>query len=389
MSAAIVDKATVLAVDDTPENLDVVKGVLSPEYAVKVAINGATALKIARSQAPDLILLDIMMPGMDGYEVCRRLKEEPTTRDIPVIFLTAKDQTMDEARGFDLGGADYIHKPVNPPILEARVRTHVALSRSIEALRTAYERQNADLEKAADYVSRLLPDPWTTGDVLTEWRFIPCDQLGGDSFGFHRLDDDRFAIYLVDVSGHGTAPALHSVSVINLLRKQSLPGVDFARPAEVAAALNTTFQMTEHRNLYFTFWYGVFDRSRRSLSYLSAGHPPALLLRGEGAERLITPNLPVGMMPGSEFSEAVVSVPAGSRLFLYSDGAYEVETRDGSEWQVDPFLDLLSRAPNAPGAPRWVEEQVRQVMAAAEFEDDFSVLVASFPQAPEGGVRGD
>src|SRR5210317_774733 len=98
-------KATVLAVDDTPENLDVVKGILGDDYQVKVAINGHIALKIAQSQAPDLILLDIMMPEIDGYEVCRQLKADPDTADIPVIFLTAKGETEDQAAGFELGAA--------------------------------------------------------------------------------------------------------------------------------------------------------------------------------------------------------------------------------------------------------------------------------------------
>ena len=115
-------KSTVLAVDDTPENLDVVKGILGDDYQVKVAINGHIALKIAQSQAPDLIMLDIMMPEIDGYEVCRQLKANPVTKDIPVIFLTAKGETSDEAEGFALGAADYILKPVNPPLLQALSR---------------------------------------------------------------------------------------------------------------------------------------------------------------------------------------------------------------------------------------------------------------------------
>ena len=108
-------KPVILAVDDTPENLQVVKGLLVPDYTIKVAPSGEIALKIAQSQALDLILLDIMMPEIDGYEVCRRLKADPETADIPIIFLTAMDQTDDEAEGFDLGAADYILKPINPP----------------------------------------------------------------------------------------------------------------------------------------------------------------------------------------------------------------------------------------------------------------------------------
>ena len=131
-------KKTILAVDDARGNLDVVKAILSPAHTVKAAISGKMALKIVEKQKPDLILLDIMMPEMDGYEVCRLLKEDPGTRDIPVIFLTAKDQTMDEAKCFEMGAADYIHKPFSPPILLASVATHLSLRKKLEDLEKAY-----------------------------------------------------------------------------------------------------------------------------------------------------------------------------------------------------------------------------------------------------------
>jgi CheY-like chemotaxis protein len=124
------NKPVILAVDDTPENLDVVKGILSDDYVVKAAVNGKIALKIAETQLPDLILLDIMMPEMDGYEVCKRLKANPVTAEIPVIFLTAKDQDTDQVKGFELGAADYIQKPVNALILRSRTKTHVQLKKN-------------------------------------------------------------------------------------------------------------------------------------------------------------------------------------------------------------------------------------------------------------------
>ena len=237
-----------------------------------------------------------------------------------------------------------------------------------------------DLAKAADYVKSLLPAPIETEAVSTSWRFIPSDQLGGDAFGYHWLDENRFAVYLVDVCGHGTAPALHSVSVINVLRKRSLPMVDFSRPAHVLAALNEAFQMRDHANMYFTAWYGVFDRMSRTLSYASGGHPPALLLPLEGGEarRLMTPNLAVGMLPGSEFVDERIEVEGPCRLYLYSDGAYEVVKHDGEEWRVKDFLSMLSRGPRE-GLTELdrIEQGVRAVMSDTEFEDDFSLLLVT------------
>ena len=122
------EKPSILVVDDTPENIDLLVGILKSDYRIKAAKNGEKALKIARMpEKPDLILLDIMMPGIDGYEVCRQLKEDYTTRHIPIIFVTAKISVEDELRGFELGAVDYIAKPISPPVVEARVKTQLAL----------------------------------------------------------------------------------------------------------------------------------------------------------------------------------------------------------------------------------------------------------------------
>jgi len=122
------EKSTILVVDDAPENIDVLNGILKPDYQVKVALNGDKALKVANSAPPpDLILLDIMMPDIDGYEVCRRLKSDPKTVDIPVIFVSAMSEVMDETKGFELGAVDYITKPVSPPIVKARIENHLSL----------------------------------------------------------------------------------------------------------------------------------------------------------------------------------------------------------------------------------------------------------------------
>ena len=134
------EQAKVLIVDDTPENIDVLGAILKPFYKRSAALNGEKALQIASSNnPPDLILLDIMMPEMDGYEVCRRLKADENARDIPVIFVTAKGEVEDETKGFEVGGVDYIVKPISPPIVLARVRTHIELTRARKYLKNQNE----------------------------------------------------------------------------------------------------------------------------------------------------------------------------------------------------------------------------------------------------------
>ena len=139
------DKPTVLIVDDTPDNLQMLHALLQHQYKVKIANGGKPALKLASAwPLPEVILLDIMMPEMDGYEVCRRLKKDPFTSEIPVIFLTAKSEVEDEEKGFELGCVDYITKPISPPIVLARVKTHVRLKRALERLKDQTRRLEAD-----------------------------------------------------------------------------------------------------------------------------------------------------------------------------------------------------------------------------------------------------
>ena len=152
------DKKLILIVDDTPTNIAVVSGLLKDSFQTKVATNGEKTLAIATgAEKPDLILLDVMMPGMDGYEVCRKLKDNPATRDIPVIFLTAKTEEIDEEKGFDVGAVDYIHKPFSGPIVLARVRTQLALQEALSEAREARKQADQLLhallpKKAADEI---------------------------------------------------------------------------------------------------------------------------------------------------------------------------------------------------------------------------------------------
>ena len=237
-------KPVVLAVDDTPENLDVVRGILVPEYKVKAVTNGAAALKVAASQPPDIILLDIMMPDMDGYEVCRQLKANPLTADIPVIFLTAKDQTADEAEGFALGAADYIHKPVNPPILEARVKTHVALKKSMDdlqqlsqALAAAKERMEIELNVGRDIQKSMLPEAAPNfREITLSARMDAAREVGGDFYDYFMLNEKELCFCVADVSGKGVGAALFMAMTKLLIKSRA---VDDQLPSEIMTRVNS------------------------------------------------------------------------------------------------------------------------------------------------------
>jgi hypothetical protein len=238
-----------------------------------------------------------------------------------------------------------------------------------------------DLESARGYVHSLIPAPLTVGPIRTEWILLPSARLGGDVFGYHQLDARTFAIFLLDVSGHGTGAAMHAVSVANLLRRDSLPGVDMRDPGKVAAYVNTLFQMKTHGGLYLTLWYGVYDLQERTLRYCSAGHHPSYLIAParEKAIPLKTPNVIIGATADFPFESASVEVPPGSRLYVFSDGVFEIETRDGGQWGLDDVVPLIV-APPVPGTsePERLLRAVRAQAKSPDFEDDFTVVVATF-----------
>jgi len=387
-------KPKILIVDDTPENIQILMGTLKDQYAIVAAINGEKALKMAVADPkPDLILLDIMMPGMDGYEVCRRLKADGQLRDIPVIFVTAKTEVDDETLGFELGAVDYITKPFSIPVVKARVKAHLDLKRlrDLEAIQRAkleavLERLNNELAEAADYAKFLLPQPITEGPLKADWRFVPSTTLGGDALGYHWVDEDSFAIYLVDVCGHGVGAALHSVSVLNVLRSENLQNTDFRRPDQVLAGLNAVFPMEHHKEMYFTIWYGVYNRVSHVLTYASGGHPPALLIEdalGEASEirELRTPNLFIGGLDGMHFEHDEVAVNGPAKLYVFSDGVYEITKENGPCWDFDDLTAYLEE--NSGDWDKSIIDDlwthVRQIAGSETLEDDFSVLEIMIP----------
>ncbi len=243
------------------------------------------------------------------------------------------------------------------------------------------QRQREELDRAVSYVQSLLPQRIRLGRVRSDWSFVPSARLGGDAFGYHYVTEECFAVYILDVCGHGQGAALHSVSLLNVLRRHGMPGIDFTRPDEVLASLNQTFPMDAHGNMYFTIWYGLYRPASRTLTWSSAGHPPALLvpaLAGRGRS-LGMESFPTGMIEDASYRASEVEVPPGSRLFLYSDGAFDFVTKEGPRFSHPELLDLLSEVSEAgSGAVRRIERKLRARLAAPTFEDDFSLLMLEF-----------
>ncbi len=236
----------------------------------------------------------------------------------------------------------------------------------------------SELEQAAQYVRSLLPSS-ITGEVNTEQIFIPSTQLGGDIFDYYWLDDQHLVIYLVDVAGHGVRSALLSVSVLNLLRTQSLSNTNFYEPASVFTELNRVFQMDEENGEnYFTIWYGVYNSINRRLVYSCAGHPPAIFLTPSSdnisVQQLSTDNIAIGLLTNMDFEQDSCILPPGSQLYVFSDGVYEISQENGKIWGLDALIELLKHHQNYDLALDNILKDIQKLNNEQVLEDDFSLL---------------
>ena len=340
------EQKLILVVDDTPLNISVITGALKDTYRTKVATSGAKALAIAvADEKPDLILLDVMMPEMDGYEVCRRLKADPTTREIPVIFLTAQTDAEDETRGFQVGAVDYVHKPFSPAVMKARVHTHLALRQTREKLAQQLLAIQKEIETARLIQQSILPQTVPQIDGLDiAARYIPMTSVAGDFYDFIAVDNKHVGILVADVSGHGMPAALIASMLKIALAAQSAHGDD---PARVLQGLNQAL-CGKFQHHYVTAVYVFVDMEKRALSYAGAGHPPLLLwgAASPGVRDVTENGLFLGMFDFASYSSVKVPLAPGDRALLYTDGISETNNPEGVEFGSERFRQFLEAQKN-------------------------------------------
>lgn len=379
--------AKILIVDDEPENCAVLRRRLEKEGHVCTPVHdGETALARLAAEPFDLVLLDIVMSGMDGREVLRRIKQDEALRHLPVIMISALDEIERVAECVEWGAEDYLPKPFNPVLLRARIGASLDRKRlrdgeqeAFLALQESQRRLAAELTEAASYVQGVLPAPLDSGPVLTAWEFRPSSSLGGDAFGYGPLDNETFGICLLDVCGHGVGAALLSISVLNVIRAESLPGVDFRDPGAVLAGLNTAFPMERHGEMFFTAWCGIYHQPTRTMRFAAGGHPPAVLVKKDGSADLLAAKGPVvGAMDGAKFAVQERTIPPQSRVFVFSDGAYEITRSDGTMTNHGDLVNLLSQAPEKDAVP-WVMSHLQSLNSQKSFDDDVSFVELRFP----------
>ncbi len=364
----------VLVVDDTPKNIQLLLTILSRKtYEIHVANNGIQALRKAQMVIPDLILLDVMMPEMDGFETCRQLKSNPDTENIPVIFLTARTETEDIVKGFELGAVDYITKPFNSAELLARVHTHLELKRKENIIHESYQvirgyqnRIKAELEQARATQHSLLPEQFPQiHNAGLAVKYILMEEIGGDFYDVFELTENQFGLMVADVTGHGVSAALLSFMFSSFFSHARHSGTS----TDVTMRLtNSYIENRVEEGKFATMFYVIYNSSTQQLTYSSAGHPPGLLIRPSTSEiiELNTSGLLLGCWPTEmwNYEEKTIQMVTGDKLLLYTDGIIEVLNEQGEMLGVSGLKSFLLQNKNST-----IEDLLDQL---CEFGTEFS-----------------
>lgn len=354
---------TILIVDDTLENLQLLAQILRETgYQVRPASNGDIALRSVAAKPPDLILLDVKMPDMDGYEVCRRLKAQDFSKKIPVIFISALNELDSRVKGFNVGGVDFIAKPFDAADVLARVKIHLDL----QIMKKQLEQQNEqlqkeiierkkvekELERSIDIINQdlalasvvqkqLLPVqlPEFPGIRFTS-RYVPTEKIGGDFFDVIVLDENRIAALLFDVSGHGIAAALVTVigkySFIQHLKS-------FSDPISVMEAVNRDIYFNTPTQMYLTALMMIIDVSAREVEYINAGHLPPVFYRSskQSTIELEDHDLVLGFLEDTTYTSKKFQIAEGDKLFLFTDGLTETKNEQGEFFGEEKIEDIV------------------------------------------------
>lgn len=406
-------RPNILIVDDVPANIRMLQVALSPDYEISACTDGLEAIEIASSLSPDLILLDIMMPEISGYEVCKRLKADSHTCDIPVIFITARSEEEEETKGFELGAVDYITKPFSPAIVRSRVGTHLELKRHRDRLSKANALLKQEIakqkisislsKKLIGLINGYLPRYTDISEELTLFADIlsvPCYAEGGDhcfiltgaGYGVRGQGSEavprtstRTTVSIKDQSGHEVSCILRSI-ITDLIHNVILKTVPSLSPEAVISKLNDEICHSRlfDKEDFFTSLTAEIDHETLVLRYVSAGHPPFLLIRGQEIREIPGiggdgTNLPAAVTAGIVYSAGSVQLEEKDRLIFYTDGLTEMPVRKKKKMITSDALKTIagevireSASAYQPEAP--VSEMMEKILAQiAEISDEVVV----------------
>jgi sigma-B regulation protein RsbU (phosphoserine phosphatase) len=370
----------VLIVDDVKANVDVLVKALGDDYKLSVALGGGQALEAVRRSSPDLVLLDIVMPDIDGYEICRQLRSADATRELPIMFLSSLENVKDKAHGFEVGGNDYLTKPFEILEVKARVRSLLKAKAYADAVKAAAER---DLRIAREIQTGLLPadiEAQVRGTGLDIHALLePARQVGGDLYEVLRLGPDRVLVAVGDVSGKGIPAALFMAVVVTLLRSLARQGHSLE---EILRQLNDELLEQNPRGMFVTLQCLLFDVANRRVTCVSGGHHATVRLSaGRHPEMIFTSSAPVlGLLPSGNITSESCDLQDGDTFVLFTDGVSEAFNPDEELFGNERLLTYL----DGPGThePRdtttGIVDAVRQHAAGARQSDDIAVVAVRY-----------
>ncbi|MGG4301473.1 fused response regulator/phosphatase [Bacillus wiedmannii] len=333
---------SILIVDDNPVNIFVIEKILKQAgYQDLVSLNSAQELfeyihfrkDSSRHNEIDLILLDIMMPEIDGLEVCRRLQNEEKCKDIPIIFVTALEDANKLAEALDIGAMDYITKPINKVELLARMRVALRLKSELNWHKEQEENLRNELDLATQVQRNLLSSPLREDHIKIEASYLPSFKLAGDMYYWYKTDENRYGIILLDVMGHGVSASLVCMFISSALRESIKCLID---PELVIKDLNKYMTLLHNENdnipYYFTAIYLVVDTEKRTIEYVNAGHPSGYVLVDEAnVVELNRGSCAVGFFDEIKVEKTVIHFEKNAQIALFTDGVLEAIANDEFE----------------------------------------------------------
>jgi sigma-B regulation protein RsbU (phosphoserine phosphatase) len=374
----------VLLVDDAKANLDILVEGLKADHKLSVATNGETALQIAARTPPDLVLLDIVMPGIDGYEVCRRLRGMPETADVPIMFLSSLEEVQSKTRGFEMGANDYLTKPFEMLEVKARVRSLLKAKAYSDAVK---EQIATELRVARDIQMGMLPHDFAAFEEAYGVRFgavlEPAREVGGDLYGVCAAGPNRLVMFLGDVSGKGIPASMFMVRAISLAR---LLAREIAEPERILARLNDELSADNPSGMFVTFLCAVYDPTSRRLAIANAGHCRPVMLAADQPPRWAVKNLgtALGFETGLEFERTDLTLNPGDTLVFYSDGVSEAFNPQEECYGNDRLLTDVGAMSghSATDITAALLKHVRTFASGAPQSDDLAILTL---QVKSGG----
>ena len=375
-------KPKVLIVDDAPENIQVLMGTLKNQYAIVAATSGEKALKLAVAEPqPDLILLDIMMPGMDGFEVCQRLKTDASTCEIPVIFLSALDDTVNKVKGFSIGAVDYISKPFHPEEVLVRVNTHLTIYRLSQEVQAQRDQLENELKIVSELQRKLLPErlPDIRG-LKVAVHYETSRYAGGDYYDVVKLADDRCGLLVADSEGHSAPATVMMAMTCSLFR--SCPDLH-DQPDRVLDFINTHLCKV-NKESFVTALYAVYDSNSRILRISRAGHPLPILFKpseNNAREVFCKGVFMMGVEPYNYVPVTEIRLDAGDRLLLYTDGAPERLNPERRLYGEENLFRQMERSVGLDDPQillKYIVQDLEDFSGGLPPDDDIALLLVTF-----------